>query len=103
MIKVFLAIVFASAIVLSPLDEKKPTRAAKVAKNDIYVFIDCEPSDNYEVLGEFKLKGIIMSYKSSYIKKIVVERCKKKFPELQGILIDTENDFETAKAIKFEN
>lgn len=85
-----------------PKDEIKETRAAKVTKNDIFLFIDCEPSNDYEIIGTVKSAAIIKNYKSSYLVAHMKKRAKEKFKDCEGLILSTSENLVSGKVIKFK-
>lgn len=87
-----------------PLDEIRAYKMAKIEKStkqQIFVFIDNDPAEAYEVLGAIKAPGIIKNYKASYLIELMASRAVNKYPEAEGILLKSEDNLLTCKPIKF--
>ena len=74
--------------------------ATVTPENGILIFIDCQPTDQYEYLGENKIyiiwSGTAKAFKRKHIRKI-----KRKIPNAYAILWSTK-ETDIATAIKFK-
>ena len=87
-----------------PLDEIRAYKTAKIektTKQQIFVFVDNDPAEAYEVLGAVNAPGLIRNYKASYLIELMTARAINKYPEAEGILIETSSNFLTCKPIRF--
>jgi len=87
-----------------PLDEIRAYKTAKIEKStkqQIFVFIDCDPGESYEVLGAVNAPGLIRNYKASYLIELMTTRATNKFPEAEAILLESKTNLLTCKPIRF--
>lgn len=53
-----------------------------------YIFIQCTPVAEYEVLGTVKKTGIVWSGSPEEMYKIIIRRTKKEYPKADGIIFE---------------
>lgn len=77
------------------------TNATVDTQQGVSIFCYCKPTNDYEILGTAKVKGIVSNTSSNHMIELLVENAKKNFPSVDGIIVSTSN-FEKAEAIKFK-
>lgn len=95
------AIICTSAVII--VREVNETKSATIEKtNGLYIFINSKPAQEYEELGEVKTPGIVVSVKAGPMLDILISKTNKNYKTADGIICNTENNFEKAKVIKFK-
>jgi hypothetical protein len=76
--------------------------SAKVEqKEGVLIFMFSKPTSEYTYIGSVKKTGIVMSGKPEEMFNTLLRRCKKDFPQADG-LIFTSVDMEKADCIKIK-
>lgn len=70
-------------------------------ENSLYLFVNSAPKNIYESLGSVKV-GITLTGSYSELKNSLISKAKKKYPEAEGLIFNTENNCESAEVIKFK-
>lgn len=69
----------------------------------MYLFIQSQPVQQYEVLGRVKKSGIAWTGKPKEMISIMTRRAKDKYPTCEGLIFDTDDlSLGRAIAIKFK-
>jgi hypothetical protein len=105
--KTLLLIVCAACITIAGV---APQQSAPVAKNlaqvnevdGYYIFQQCKPMREYEVLGEVKKTGITWTGSPKEMFKTLLRRTKKDFPKADGLIFE-DVQVEHAQCIKFKD
>lgn len=68
--------------------DKGAARARQI--QGLYIFTDCTPAGEYEVLGTVKRSGATSFKSSQYesVRDILIDRAKKEYPMGEGIIFD---------------
>lgn len=80
--------------------------AAKVRQfQGLYIFSDCTPIAEYQVLGTIQRTGV-MSFRSSQyesIRDVLITRAKKEYPDAEGLILDLrDGGTDKADVIRFK-
>lgn len=86
----------------SSLYDIKPNTAETEQINGLYIFKDCKPVKEYEVLGTVKLKFIMNSSVYSDARDYLILEAKEKYTSGQGLIFENNRETKTAQVIKFK-
>lgn len=68
----------------------------------VYVFIDCKPINKYTVIGEIQLSVVNSSHAHhAEGRDKLIQRCKKRYPTAEGIVIAADQVYMNAEVIDF--
>jgi hypothetical protein len=81
------------------LEEKNTANVEK--KEGLYIFVCSVPTAEYEYLGKVKKPSITMSSKPEELFNSLVSRCKKEYPQADGLIISNIN-MNDAQCVKFK-
>ena len=102
-VMIFLAgIGVAMALSFKTVYEPRKTTAEAVKIKNIIIFTDCEPVNEYEILGEEKLSSwTLKSGTYSDTRNTFIDRAKKNHPEVEALIFNSSDGGFSASAIKF--
>ena len=96
------ALVLISFLLLSFIYQATDKTAAKVEQREgINIFMFSKPAAEYQFLGSIEKKGIVMSGKPEEMFNTMLKKCKKEYPQADGIIF-TELNMYKADCIKFK-
>lgn len=82
----------------------KPNFTAKVEKREgIYIYINAEPTEVYEELGFLRKKGLWWSGHYDEMRNFFLKKCKKEYPNANGIIFSLSENDRRAVAIYIYN
>ena len=80
--KKFIGLLAVAVLMSVSAFSQKPTYYAKVNKVEgLYIYVNCEPIDQYEELGYLKKKGLWWQCQYTEIFNYFFKRCKKNTPK----------------------
>lgn len=83
--------------------DKSQARARQV--QGLYIFTDCTPAGEYEVLGTIKRSGATSFKSSQYesVRDILIDRAKEAYPAGEGLIMDLRTGgTDKAEVIRFK-
>ena len=100
-----LSAVFVVAVIFFSLGFKSAPGENNVAKvnrvDGVYVFIESQPANDYDVLGTVKKTGFTLGGTIQEQYKVMTRRCRKDYPDADGIIFD-DISLEHGTCIKFK-
>lgn len=97
----------AIAIKFKNSDDENLNLARATKENGVYIFTDCDPLSEYEVLGEKKVASTAraamgMSVSYTTVKEKLTKKAVKENPDASGILLDFGGMSDKTEIIKFK-
>lgn len=94
-------IIFNVVIFAASISEALKTHTVQIQQIEgMEIYIGCEPVDTFEVLGQIKAAGMVLSDKPDAMAKHMVKRAKKTYNTATGIILNLNDDLQTGKVIK---
>lgn len=97
---ILVLVVFASWKITT---DKSAAKARQV--EGLYIFSDCQPAGDYEVLGTVKRTGAVSFKSAQYesVRDILIKRAKQDYPMGEGLILDLrDGGTDKADVIKFK-
>lgn len=96
--------IIAALLLIAATIPQSPVKKSSAEANLVdgyYIFMQCKPLHEYEVIGTVKKTGVTWSGQPSEMYNTLIRRMKKEFPKADGIIFD-DVEMEHATCIMFK-